>query len=179
MNNNRMKCWIRVLNLNAPASDGSQVPYDVLQSYINSEECKQALAEHTMLSSLTHRCRNLKAVFPNNGEISRVIGKDDALLAVEEGAPTITHYITDLEIRKDGWLWAKATLMEEMGLDDLSIQNIRRLKGLLKNGVHVGASCVLLGMWKSESRGCDVLKKLVSFKAVDITLDLLGVVKSH
>lgn len=174
-----MKCWIRVLNLNAPASDGSQVPYDVLQSYINSEECKQALAEHTMLSSLTHRCRNLKTVFPNNGEISRVIGKDDALLAVEEGAPTITHYITDLEIRNDGWLWAKATLMEEMGLDDLSIQNIRRLKGLLKNGVHVGASCVLLGMWKSESHGCDVLKKLVSFKAVDITLDLLGVIKSH
>ena len=174
-----MKCWIRVLNLNAPASDGSQIPYEVLKSYIESEECKQDLAEHTMVSSLTHRCRNLKAVFPNNPELPRTTGKDDSLIMVEDGAPTITHYITELEIRNDHWLWAKCTVMEEEGLDDISIQNIRRLKGLLKNGVYVGASAVILGLWQSEGKGCDVLRKLVKLKGVDLTLDLLGVVKSH
>ena len=166
-----MKCWIRVLNLNAPASDGSQIPYEVLQSYIESEECKQDLAEHTMVSSLTHRCRNLKAVFPDNQELPRTTGKDDALIMVKDGAPTITHYITELEIRNDHWLWAKCVIMDEDGLDDISIQNIRRLKGLLKNGVYVGASAVILGLWKSEGKGCDVLRKLVKLKGVDLTLN--------
>ena len=166
-----MKCWIRVLNLNAPASDGSQIPYEVLQSYINSEECKQDLAEHTMVSSLTHRCRNLRAVFPDNQELTKTTGKDDALIMVEDGAPTITHYITKLEIRNDHWLWAEANILEETGLDDISIQNIRRLKGLLRNGIFVGASAIIIGYWVSEGKGCDVLRKLVKFKGVDITLN--------
>lgn len=164
-----MKCWFRALNLNAPASDGSQVPYDVLQSYIDSEECKKALRNHTMLSSLTHRCRNIQAIFPDKPGLLKTVGKDDSLNIVDPSAPTVTHYITKLEIRNDGWLWAEAVILDEDGLDDVSIQNIRRLKGLIKNGVHVGCSCVILGMWKSQGKGTDILAKLVQLKGIDIT----------
>ena len=166
-----MKCWFKVLNLNAPASDGSTVPYDVLQSYIDSEDCKKALRDHTMVSSLTHRCRNLKAVFPDKPELSKVIGRDDSTLVVDSQAPPITHYITKLEIRNDHWLYAEAQILDEDGLDDITIQNIRRLKGLIKNGIKVFCSCILLGLWKSQGKGTDVLSKLVAFKGCDITMN--------
>lgn len=166
-----MKCWFKVLNLNAPASDGSTVPYDVLQSYIDSEDCKKALRDHTMVSSLTHRCRNLRSVFPDKPELSKVVGRDDAMLVVDPQAPPITHYITKLEIRSDHWLYAEAKVLDEDGLDDTTIQNIRRLKGLIKNGVKVYCSCILLGLWKSQGKGTDVLSKLVAFKGCDITMN--------
>lgn len=166
-----MKCWFKVLNLNAPASDGSTVPYDVLQSYIDSEDCKKALRDHTMVSSLTHRCRNLRSVFPDKPELSKVVGRDDAMLVVDPQAPPITHYITKLEIRSDHWLYAEAKILDEDGLDDTTIQNIRRLKGLIKNGIKVYCSCILLGLWKSQGKGTDVLSKLVAFKGCDITMN--------
>ena len=165
-----MKCWFKVLNLNAPASDGSTVPYDVLQSYIDSEDCKKALRDHTMVSSLTHRCRNLRSVFPDKPELSKVVGRDDAMLVVDPQAPPITHYITKLEIRNN-WLYAEAKILDEDGLDDTTIQNIRRLKGLIKNGIKVYCSCILLGLWKSQGKGTDILSKLVAFKGCDITMN--------
>lgn len=166
-----MKCWFKVLNLNAPASDGSQVPYDVLQSYLDSEDCKKALRDHTMVSSLTHRCRNLKAVFPDKPELPRVVGRDDAMLVVDPKAPPITHYITKLEIRNDNWLYAEAQILDEDGLDDVTVQNIRRLKGLIKNGIKCSCSCIILGAWRSLGKGTDVLAKLVAFKGCDITMN--------
>jgi len=166
-----MKCLLKILNLNAPASDGSVVPYDVLQSYIDSEECKKALRDKTMVSSFTHRCRNIQAVFPDKPALSKTIGRDDLFGIVDEAAPTITHYITSLEIRSDGWLWGTAEFLEESGLDDISIQNLRRLKGLIKNGIKIGCSCIILGAWKSQGKGTDILAKLVQFKGVDMTFN--------
>jgi hypothetical protein len=171
MNNNRMKCLLKILNLNAPASDGSTVPYDVLQSYIDSEECKKALRDKTMVSSFTHRCRNIQSVFPDKPALLKTVGRDDVFGIVDEEAPTITHYITKLEIKSDGWLYGVCEILEEDGLDDVSIQNLRRLKGLIKNGIKIGCSCIILGNWKTQGKGTDTLVKLVQFKGVDFTFN--------
>ena len=166
-----MKCLLKILNLNAPASDGSTVPYDVLQSYIDSEECKKALRDKTMVSSFTHRCRNIQSVFPDKPALLKTVGRDDVFGIVDEEAPTITHYITKLEIKSDGWLYGVCEILEEDGLDDVSIQNLRRLKGLIKNGIKIGCSCIILGNWKTQGKGTDTLVKLVQFKGVDFTFN--------
>ena len=139
-----MRCKIKMLSVNGiPASDGSLVTADVMNDYINSQECKKALANHTMMGSLTHRCRNIATVFPDKPELKKTVGKDDSLLIVNTEAPTPTHYIDDLFI-EGGWLWGYITILPEDGFDDLGKQNIRRLKALLNNGVRLGGSCVIV-----------------------------------
>lgn len=167
-----MRCKIKMLSVNGvPASDGSLVTADVMNDYINSQECQKALANHTMMGSLTHRCRNITTVFPDKPELKKTVGKDDSLLIVNSEAPTPTHYIDDLFI-EDGWLWGYITILPEDGFDDLGKQNIRRLKALLNNGVRLGGSCVIVGFWSSDgSYGSknDYLKKCVALKGFDLT----------
>lgn len=168
-----MRCRCKVLSVNGiPASDGSIVPLEVMNSYINSKECKAALESHKMIGSLTHRSRNLQSTFTGDtaAALSKTVGKDDAMIIVSDKAPTPTHYIEDLFI-ESGWLWADIKVLEEEGLDDIAIQNIRRLKGMLKNGILPGVSAVILGYWDSKSTGTDVLQKCVGVKGIDITLN--------
>lgn len=85
-----------------------------------------------MIGSLTHRSRSVQANFgpERSGTLSKTVGKDDSLIIVSEEAPSPTHYIEDLFI-EDGWLWADIKVLEETGMDDIAIQNIRRLKGMM------------------------------------------------
>lgn len=169
-----MRCKIKVLSVNGiPASDGSIVPRDVMQQYIDSAECKKDLEDHVMLSSLTHACRAVQSIYPDNPGLSKVISKDDSLLLTGDNKINVTptHYVDKLYIENDGWLYAEIQFLKEDGLDDASIQNIRRITGLLKNGVMCHTSAVILGFWKSSpGTKTDVLSKCVKIKGVDFTL---------
>lgn len=169
-----MRCKCKVLSVNGvPASDGSIVPYEVMNSYINSQECKDALRDHKMIGSLSHRCRSVASAFPDAGDsvLTKTVGKDDSLIIVNAQAPTPTHYIDDLYI-EDGWLWCEIKILEEDGMDDLAIQNIRRLRGMLNQGILPGISAVIVGFWKGNGDGkCDVLQKCISLKGIDVTLN--------
>lgn len=169
-----MRCKIKVLSVNGiPASDGSIVPRDVMQQYIDSAECKKDLEDHVMLSSLTHACRAVQSIYPDNPGLSKVIAKDDSLLLTGDNkiSTTPTHYVDKLYIENDGWLYAEIQFLKEDGLDDAAIQNIRRITGLLKNGVMCHTSAVILGFWKaSPGTKTDVLSKCVKIKGVDFTL---------
>lgn len=169
-----MRCKCKVLSVNGiPASDGSIVPYEVMNDYINSQECQDALRDHKMIGSLTHRCRSVASSFPEagNSSLTKTIGKDDSLIIVSEQAPTPTHYIDTLYI-EDGWLWCEIETLKEEGMDDLAIQNIRRLVGMVRNnGILPGVSAVIVGYWKGNNgEKCDVLQKCVALKGIDITL---------
>ena len=167
-----MRCKIKVLSVNGiPASDGSIVPRDVMQQYIDSAECKKDLEDHVMLSSLTHACRAVQSIYPDNPGLSKVIAKDDSLLLTGDNKINVTptHYVDKLYIENDGWLYAEVQFLKEDGLDDASIQNIRRITGLLKNGVMCHSSAVILGYWKSSpGTKTDVLSKCVKIKGVDL-----------
>lgn len=165
-----MRCKCKILSLSEPASDGSMVSREVLESYLNSEECKEALRLHKMLGTLTHRSRSVASNFPESGAaLSKVIGSDDSALIVSEKAPSPTHYVEKLYI-EDGWLWGIIKVLDEEGMDDLAIQNIRRLSGLLKQSIMPGVSAVIVGYWKGIS-GSDHLEKLVNLKGIDVTLN--------
>lgn len=169
-----MRCKCKVLSVNGvPASDGSIVPFDIMNDYIKSQECQDALRDHKMIGSLSHRCRSIASSFPDaaNSALTKTVGKDDSLIIVSEQAPTPTHYIDSLYI-EDGWLWCEIKILEETGMDDLAIQNIRRLKGMLSQGILPGISAVIVGYWKGNGDGkCDVLQKCVALKGIDITLN--------
>jgi len=166
-----MKCKCKVLSVNGvPASDGSIVPFEVMQSYIESQECKDSIEKHKMIGTLTHRSRNLQSTFPEKMALSKTVGKDDSMIIVSDQAPSPTHYISDLYI-DGGWLWAEITLLNEEVMDDLAVQNIKRLKGMLKNGILPGVSAVIVGLWDNQKTGTDILRKLVNLKGIDITLN--------
>lgn len=169
-----MRCKCKVLSVNGiPASDGSIVPLEVMNSYLNSQECKDALRDHKMIGSLTHRSRSIQSNFSPEtaANLSKTVGKDDSLIIVSDKTPAPTHYIDELYI-EDGWLWAEIKILEETGMDDVAIQNIRRLKGMISQGILPGVSAVIVGYWNNNTgTSGDVLAKMVNLKGIDVTLN--------
>ena len=127
---------------------------------------------HKMIGSLSHRARALNANFPDTGAtLSKVVGKDDSMIIVSDKAPTPTHYVDKMYI-EDGWLICEIELLDESVMDDFAAQNIKRLKGMLRNGILPGVSAVIVGFWQSDNgTHGDYLKKLVQFKGIDVTLN--------
>lgn len=166
-----MRCKCKLFNVSGiPASDGSIVPRDVVETYLNSEDYRNAIESKKMLGSLTHRARNLANAPQTAGAaLSKTIGKDDMMLLVGVSSPT--HYVERLYIENDGWCYADIKILEETGLDDQAIQYIRRLKGLLSQGIHPGVSAVIVAYWDSTSSGSDICRKIQSIKSLDITLN--------
>lgn len=165
-----MRCKCKLFNVaGIPASDGSVIPREVLEAYLNSEEYKNAIESKKMLGSLTHRARNLSNAHQTNGALSKTIGKDDLMLIIGESSPT--HYVENIYTENDGWCYADIKILEETGLDDEAIQYIRRLKGLLGQGIHPGVSAVVVAYWDSTSNGSDICRKIQSIKSLDVTLN--------
>lgn len=163
-----MKFTAKLFSTMLPASDGSMIPYDVAESFFNSQEFKQALKDRKLFGTLTHLSRNLASAKNGGPAVSKTIGKDDLLLLIGESSPT--HVLTKVWFENDGWCYGEFEVLSEDGLDDEAIQRIRRVKGLLKNGCKIGISCVILGYWENSS-GSDYLKKMVALKGADLTLN--------
>lgn len=149
-----MKVLCKILGLGDryPASDGSIIPKQVMEEYLNSEAYRKSIEEKTMISSLTHRCRNLSAVFPDKPALKSTIGKNDALLIVGGGpggndAPCPTHVVTKLFIGDDDWLYGEMEIFDPELFDDYAKDNIKRLLGLLRSGCKVHTSAVIIGYW--------------------------------
>lgn len=166
-----MRCKCKLFTVNGvPASDGSVIPRDVVEAYLRTDEYKTAIESKSMLGTLTHRVRNLANAPASAGAaLSKTVGKDDMLLMVDVAAPT--HYVERLYIENDGWCYADIKILDETGLDDGAVQNIRRLKGLLKQGVMPGCSAVILAYWSSVPGGNkDLCARIQHIKGLDITL---------
>lgn len=167
-----MRCRVKLFSTSSQilASDGSHIPAQVLQDYLNSDSYKNSIESKSMLGGLTHRARNLANAKNSGAALSKTVGKDDMMLLCTEAAAPV-FYVTKLELMPDSWCYADIELFDEALADDEAAQNIKRLKYLLKAGVKPGASAVVLGYWDSSTSGCDTLRKLVSIKGLDITLN--------
>lgn len=153
-----------------PASDSSIIPRRVVEEYLASDKYKEDIAKKRMLGSLTHLVRNWAAQNKYNASVaSKTAGKDDQLMLVGVASPT--HYIDRIWIEdSDQWVYCTATILSEEGMDDQAIQNIRRLKGMISNSILPGVSAVILGYWDNQNSH-DTLKKLVSLKGFDVTMN--------
>ena len=161
-----MKFKARLFSTQEPASDSSMISAKIAQEFFASEKFKQALADRRLFGTLTHIARNLQACKNYTPALTKTIGKDDNLLL---DIP-MTHILTDAWLENDGWAYGEFEVLNKDGLDDEAIQRIKRLEGLLKNGCHIGISCVIVGYWNNEN-GHDYLRKFVELKGADLTLN--------
>ena len=140
-----MRCRVKLFSTSSQilASDGSHIPAQVLQDYLNSDAYKSSIESKNMLGGLTHRVRNLANAKNSGTALSKTVGKDDMMLLCTEAAAPV-FYVTKLELMPDSWCYAEIELFDEALADDEAAQNIKRLKYLLKAGVRPGVSAVIL-----------------------------------
>lgn len=167
-----MRLKLRFWDCSVPASDGSRVSLDVFKEYLASPQYKEAIESKSMLCSLTHRSRNLKASPSDYQNMKGTVGNDDILLCVDHNTPAPVMYVEEIYYDpQSGWMCATAKIFDESLADEDMAKQIRRFKALLKEGVKPGVSCVLVGFWSGEGSGGDVCKKINQIKAIDVTLN--------
>lgn len=167
-----MKIKLRFWNCSNAASDGSRIPLEVFDEYFRSSQYQEAIESKSMLCSLTHRSRNLKSAPPEYQSLKATVGNDDLMLCVDHNTPSPIMYLDrmyyDAEI---GWVCADATVLDESTADEDMAKQIKRFKSLLREGVKLGCSAVVVAYWDNAGTGGDICRKINSIKGVDITLN--------
>ena len=172
-----MEVKVRCCSLTKPAADGSIIGETVIRNYLQSKEYQLSVDGKLTLGYLTHRGRNLECLPDSVGspKLKTCIGKDDSGLIVAEGVPTYTHYVKEFfveDVEGEGpWLCAKVVIFNEKDFDGLAASNIQRLKALIRAGVKLTCSLVVLAFWDSTSSGVDICKSIRSIKSLDWTVN--------
>ena len=172
-----MEVKVRCCSLTKPAADGSIIGETVIRNYLQSKEYQLSVDGRLTLGYLTHRGRNLECLPGSVGspKLKTCIGKDDSGLIVAEGVPTYTHYVKEFFIEnvegEGPWLSAKVVIFNEKDFDGLAAENIKRLKALIRAGVKLTCSLVVLAFWDSTSSGIDLCKSIKSIKSLDWTVN--------
>jgi len=172
-----MEVIVRCCSLIKPAADGSIIGETVVRNYLQSKEYQLSVDGKLTLGYLTHRGRNLECLpgNVNNPKLKTCIGKDDSGLIVAEGVPTYTHYVKEFfidNVEGEGpWLCARVVIFNEKEFDGLAAENIKRLKALIRAGVRLTCSLVVLAFWDGNSSGIDVCKSIKAIKSLDWTVN--------
>lgn len=172
-----MEVIVRCCSLIKPAADGSIIGETVVRNYLQSKEYQLSIDGKLTLGYLTHRGRNLECLpgNVNSPKLKTCIGKDDSGLIVADGVPTYTHYVKEFfvdNVEGEGpWLCAKVVIFNEKDFDGLAADNIKRLKALIRAGVRLTCSLVVLAFWDSTSSGVDICKSIRSIKSLDWTVN--------
>lgn len=161
------------------AADGSHIDKSVVEAYLQSKDYKLSIDGKLTLGYLTHRGRSIEFLPDSIGSsgLKKVIGRDDAGLCVGENLPTFTHYVKEFYIEdvpgEGPFLMALVHIFDEnAGFDHIAAENIRRLKSLIRAGVRLTCSLVVLAYWSNEGTGgVDECKKIKSIKSLDWTIN--------
>lgn len=167
-----MKLKLRFWDCDNAASDGSRIPLSVFEEYFNSPQYHDAIESKSMLCSLTHRSRNLKAAPPEYQNLKNTVGNDDIMLCVDQNTPSPVMYIDRLYYdREIGWVCADATVIDEGMADEDMAKQIKRFKSLLREGIKLGCSAVVVAYWDNAGNSGDICRKINQIKGIDITLN--------
>lgn len=173
-----MDVRVRCCSLTKPAADGSLIGETVVRNYLESDDYKKSIDGKLTLGYLTHRGRALESMpdtIGNVGVLKKTVGKDDAGLCVAEGVPTYTHYVKEFyidDVPGEGpWLMAVVHIFDAEDFDDIAAENIRRLKALIRSGVRLTCSLVVVAYWSGQSNGTDMCQMIKSIKSLDWTVN--------
>ena len=159
-----MKAIAKLFSLNTPACDGSIIPTRVFEEYLSSPMYRETMEDHTALGAITHYNRK-----PHSDE-KGVIGKDDRNLMITpqgEKGGCFTHYISKMWIEGE-WAMGEITFLNEDVMDTEARENIRRVKGLIGNGINLNGSAVIIAYWNSQG-GNDYAAKIQKISGWDFT----------
>lgn len=157
---------LKLFHTITPASDGSVIPRYTVEEYLNSDSYRNSIESGSILCTVTHRDRNLKAS-PNGNLLSGTTGKDDNLLLNFSTVGKITKIFLPDDLQ-DEWVYGICELFDEELMDDESAKRIKQIKGLIRNGVKMSTSSVIIAYWNQS----EVCEKLISIKGNDFTLIL-------
>ena len=159
-----MKAIAKLFSLNTPACAGRIIPTRVFEEYLSSPMYKETMEDHTALGAITHYNRK-----PHSDE-KGVIGKDDRNLMITpqgEKGGCFTHYISKMWIEGE-WAMGEITFLNEEVMDTEARENIRRVKGLIENGINLNGSAVIIAYWNSQG-GNDYAAKIQKISGWDFT----------
>lgn len=154
-----MRLLARMFSYVDAASDGSRIPREVVERYLQSDTYKKSIADHLVTGGFTHKDR----VIPEDTNLKGVIGKDDMMLLNSN----IIYYVEKIFIENDGWVYGILKVLDEDGLDDETVQKIRKFKGMIRNGIKLTMSSVMSAYWSPS----EVAEELVRISGADITLN--------
>jgi hypothetical protein len=178
-----MRVLVKLFHTITPASDRSIIPRKVVEEYLQSDEYKNSIERGLMIGSISHADRVLTSR-PGGDLLKGVVGKDDAILLNHTGVSVIEKIFLP-DDPNDEWVYAIMRFFDENSMDNKSAECIKQIKGLIKNGVKLSTSSIVLAYWNDTGNG-DICEKLISVKGNDITLnpafskngkDMAGVVK--
>lgn len=160
-----MRLIARLFTCVSPATDGSRIPRDKVEDYLNSEEYKNAIESGSMLCTVSHRDRVIQAS-PNGDLIKGVVGRDDQILLNNSAVGKITRIFLP-DDPSDEWVYGEIQLFNEDVMDSKSAEKIRQIKGLIRNGVKLTSSSVIVAYWNEN----EVCERLIGIKGNDFTLN--------
>ena len=160
------------------AADMSHIGETVVRNYLDSEDYKLSIEGKLTMGYLTHRGRNIESQpssIGNPSQVKKLIGRDDTGLCVGQDLPTFTHYVKEFYIEnvpnEGPFLMALVHIFDEKDFDHIAAENIRRLKGLIRSGVRLTCSLVILSYWENNGNGVDEAKKIKLIKYLDWTVN--------
>lgn len=160
------------------AADMSHIGETVVRNYLDSEDYKLSIEGKLTMGYLTHRGRNIESQpssIGNPSQVKKLIGRDDTGLCVGQDLPTFTHYVKEFYIEnvpnEGPFLMALVHIFDEKDFDHIAAENIRRLKGLIRSGVRLTCSLVILSYWENNGNGVDEAKKIKLIKSLDWTVN--------
>lgn len=173
-----MDVRVRCCSLTKNAADGSLIGETVVRNYLESKEYKLSIDGKLTMGYLTHRGRSMDTMpstIGNTATLKKVVGRDDAGLCVADGVPTFTHYVKEFYIEnvpgEGPWLCALVHILDEDGFDDIAAANIKRLKALIRSGIKLTCSLVVVAYWDSQSSGVDICRQIKNIKSLDWTVN--------
>jgi len=173
-----MDVRVRCCSLTKNAADGSLIGETVVKNYLESKEYKLSIDGKLTMGYLTHRGRSMDTMpssIGNTATLKKVVGRDDAGLCVADGVPTFTHYVKEFYIEnvpgEGPWLCALVHILDEDGFDDIAAANIKRLKALIRSGIKLTCSLVVVAYWDSQSSGVDICRQIKNIKSLDWTVN--------
>ena len=173
-----MDVRVRCCSLTKNAADGSLIGETVVRNYLESKEYKLSIDGKLTMGYLTHRGRSMDTMpstIGNTATLKKVVGRDDAGLCVADGVPTFTHYVKEFYIEnvpgEGPWLCALVHILDEDGFDSIAANNIKRLKALIRSGIKLTCSLVVVAYWDSQSSGVDICRQIKNIKSLDWTVN--------
>lgn len=138
-----MRVLVKLFTTISRASDKSLIPRSVVQDYLASEGYRTAIERGLMVGSKTHRDRVIKA--SEGGErLQGVIGKDDQTM-LNYSAISVIEKIFLSDDPNDEWVYAIQRIFDPEDMDEESAKSIRQITGMIKNGVKLTTSAVIIG----------------------------------
>lgn len=138
-----MRTLVRLFTTQSRASDQSLIPRRVVEEYLMSDEYKEAVDRGLMIGTLSHRDRQLTAT--QGGDLLKgVVGKDDSILLQKSGISTIEKIFFNPDDPNDEWVYAIQKFFDPDVMDEESAKSIRQVTGMIKNGVKISTSAVVI-----------------------------------